>query len=571
VNRRLNMLLQINITNFALIEKLSISFDKGFNVLTGETGAGKSILIDAINYVLGGKFSKDLIRTGEEKTYVEAVFSIQNSKTEEVLKGLDVDYDDLVIISRETFQSGKSIAKVNGKSLLLSNIKALSSTLLDIHGQHENQNLLESANHLLYLDSFGEKKLFNELEGYRIVYKRYMEIENEIAKLQGRDGEKEKLIDFYKYQLEEINKANLRKDEDIELESEYSVLSNAEKINKALGNSYELLNSGSETSMSIYDGLGIAIKELRAVQKHIEKVKTFADSLEEAYYNIEENSEEIRKLKDSIQYDEGKLEYINSRIYQIGLYKKKYGATIDDILKYRDKIEKQYNELINSSEIIEKLKIEKKSKFKELTDRANKLHNMRAEIASGLEKAVKAELSYIGLEKSTFKIDAALTDTFNEHGADKVQFLISTNPGEPLKPLEKVVSGGELSRIMLALKTVFVDKDHIPSVIFDEIDVGISGRVAQSVAEKMYSISNSHQVFCVTHLPQIACISDFHYIISKDVKDNKTFTSVVRMNEEQKQYEIARMVGGAEVTKLTLEHAKELIHLANQKKLDLKK
>jgi DNA repair protein RecN (Recombination protein N) len=284
VNRRLNMLLQINITNFALIERLSISFGKGFNVLTGETGAGKSILIDAINYVLGGKFSKDLIRTGEDKTYVEAVFSVENSKTSEFLKDLDIEFEDIVIISRETFQSGKSIAKVNGKSLLLSNIKALSSTLLDIHGQHENQNLLESANHINYLDAFGDIGLLEQLEDYKVTYKRYMEIENEINKLQGKDGEKDKLIDFYKYQLDEIEKANLKKGEDIELESEYSLLSNAEKINKALGSSYEILNAGSDDSMSIYDGLGIAIKELRGVQKHIEKVKVIADSLEEAYY-----------------------------------------------------------------------------------------------------------------------------------------------------------------------------------------------------------------------------------------------------------------------------------------------
>jgi DNA repair protein RecN (Recombination protein N) len=565
------MLLQINITNFALIEQLSISFDKGFNVLTGETGAGKSILIDAINYVLGGKFSKDLIRTGENKTYVEAVFSIENNKTTEFLKESDIEFEDLVIISRETFQSGKTIAKVNGKSLLLTNIKALSSTLLDIHGQHENQNLLESASHIYYLDSFGDKNLHEDLEDYKSTYRRYMEIENEINKLHGRDGEKEKLIDFYRYQIDEISKANLKKNEDTELESQYSVLANAEKINKSLGNSYELLNSGSDNSMSVYDSLGIAIKELRGIQKHIEKVKVIADSLEEAYYNIEENSEEIRKLKDTIQYDEGKLEFINSRIYQIGVYKKKYGNTIDEILEYKNKIEKQYDELVNSSEIIEKLKLEKKARLNELQTKVNKLHNIRTNIASELEKAVKRELSYIGLEKSSFKIDVLLTDSFNENGGDKIQFLISTNPGEPLKPLERIVSGGELSRIMLALKTVFVDKDHIPSVIFDEIDVGISGRVAQSVAEKMYSISNTHQVFCVTHLPQIACISDVHYLISKEVKANKTYTSVIEMNNEQKQYEVARMVGGAEVTKLTLEHAKELIQLADLKKIELKK
>lgn len=564
------MLLQLNIKNFALIESLSISFDRGFNVLTGETGAGKSILIDAINYVLGSKFSRDLIRTGEEKTYVEAVFTIENDKTIETLKSLDVDFEDLVIISRETFQSGKSIAKVNGKSLILANLKVISSTLLDIHGQHENQNLLDSGSHIAYLDYFGGSKLLKELQIYKDKYKKLLEIERSIYKIQGKEGEKEKLLDFYKYQIEEIGKANLKIDEDIELEKEYSILSNAEKITKALLNSYEILNNDSDNSYSVYDGLKVAIKELRSVEKHIEKVKPIADSLEEAYYNIEENIEEIRKLKDNIQYDEGRLEFINSRIFQIDLYKKKYGKTIKDIIEYKDKIENQYIELANSSEAIEKLKKEKILLLNEIKVQNKKIHDIRCEISSELETAVKNELSYIGLEKSIFKIEILPMDTFNENGNDKVQFLMSTNPGEPLKPLDKIVSGGELSRIMLALKTVFVDKDKIPSVIFDEIDVGISGRIAQSVAEKMYLISKKHQVFCVTHLPQIACMSDVHYLISKEVRLDKTYTSVLKMNKEEKQYEIARMVGGAEVTKLTLEHAKELINMAEEKKLILK-
>ncbi|ERI91341.1 DNA repair protein RecN [Clostridiales bacterium oral taxon 876 str. F0540] len=565
------MLLQINIKNFALIEDLTISFDNGFNVLTGETGAGKSILIDAINYVLGGKFSRDLIRTGEEKTYVEAIFTIENDKTKNILKQMEVDFDDLLIISRETFQSGKSIAKVNGKSLILSNIKAISSTLLDIHGQHENQNLLDSGNHIVYLDLFGEKGLIDELNCYNDMYKEFLKIEHELEKIQGKEGEKEKIIDFYKYQLEEINKAKLKEEEDKELESQYSILANAEKINKILSSSFEMLSSGSDNSLSVIDSLGIVIKELRSIERHIGKAKNLADGLEEAFYNIEENSEDIRKLKESIQYDEEKLEIINSRIYQIGLLKKKYGNSIEDILKYRNKIEKEYNEMVNSSEIIEKLKFEKDKLLSKLKDKVKKIHNIREDISAKLETAVMEELKYVGLEKSTFKIEVSEVESFNEYGSDKVQFLISTNPGEPIKPLEKVVSGGELSRIMLALKSVFVDKDMIPSVIFDEIDVGISGRIAQSVAEKMYTISNRHQVFCVTHLPQIACMSDSHFLISKQVNDGKTFTFVHKMNTEEKQSEIARMIGGSEVTKLTLDHSKELISMAEQKKINLKR
>lgn len=564
------MLLQLNIKNFALIQDLSITFDKGFNVLTGETGAGKSILIDAINYVLGGKFSKDLIRTGEERTYVEAVFTIESDKTSEILSSLDIEFDDIIIISRETFQSGKSIAKVNGKSMLLSNIKSISSTILDIHGQHENQNLLDAGSHILYLDYFGGEQLSKLLEEYKNKYKNLMEIEQKIYAIQGKEGEKDKLIDFYRYQIEEINKANLKEGEDEELENEYSILTNAEKINKSLSTCYEILNNNNDNYISVYDGLGVAVKELRNIEKHTDKAKAIADNLESIYYNLEENIEEIRELKDKIQYDEGKLEFINSRIYQISLCKKKYGKTIREILEYKDKIENSYNDLINSSKIIEDLKKQKEILLKEVEILAYKLHDVRKRVSAELEKSVKRELNYVGLEKSVFKIEVIENNNLNENGKDKIQFLISTNPGEPLKSLEKIVSGGELSRIMLALKTVFVDKDMIPSVIFDEIDVGISGRIAQRVAEKMYTISNKHQVFCVTHLPQIACMSDIHYLISKETKKDKTYTSVVKMNETQKQHEIARMVGGAEVTNLTLEHSKELIEMAARKKLELK-
>lgn len=564
------MLLQLNIKNFALIEDLTISFEKGFNVLSGETGAGKSILIDAINYVLGSKFSKDLIRTGENKTFVEAIFSMENPKTEEILKEQDIECDDLIIISRETFQSGKSIAKVNGKSILLSSLKSISSTLLDIHGQHENQNLLSNENHIHYVDYYGEDNIRRLLENYREKYYKLNEIEDKISQLLGKDGEKEKLIDFFKYQIDEINSANLKEGEEEELEEKYKILSNAEKINNTLNMCYNNLYTNDEGVLSIYDGLSMVIKEISSLEKNLPKVKEIKGSLEEAFYNIEGSIEQIRSIKENIYYDEKELEYINSRIYMINSYKKKYGNTIKDILNYRDKIKLQYEEMINSSEIVEKLKKDKAKIIEELKVQGEKLHKERCRIAESLEKKIKGELNFVGLEKSTFKINVDLEDKFTQNGLDKVQFSISTNPGEPLKPLEKVVSGGELSRIMLALKTVFVDKDKIPSVIFDEIDTGISGRIAQCVAEKMYTISKGHQVFCVTHLPQIACISDMHYWVSKEVKEDKTFTRVRQMSENEKEYEIARMIGGSEVTKLTLEHAKELINMANLKKIELK-
>lgn len=564
------MLLQLNITNFALIENLSISFEQGFNVLSGETGAGKSILIDAINFVLGEKFNKDLIRTGEEKTFVEAIFTIENQKTRDVLNSLDIEYDDLIIISREAFQSGKTVAKVNGKSLVLSNIKLISSTLLDIHGQHENQNLLEISNHINYLDYYGGKAIDNQLLEYRVGYRRYVEIISEIERLSGHSGENEKLVDFYKYQIDEINAAKLKVDEDIELEKRFSILNNAEKISNILESCYVDLFSGDDNVHSVYDRLSYSIRELRSIEKHMDKVVDIANSFEEMFYNLEENAKELRHLKDNISYDEEELNHINSRMYQITNLKKKYGKSIEDILNYKEKIEKQYSELVNKSEIIEKYKTEKEKVLDSLRLKTSKLHKLRNEIALELEAKIKKELDYVGLEKSTFKISITLLDDFNENGSDKVQFLISTNPGEPLKSMEKIVSGGELSRIMLALKTVFVNKDRIPSVIFDEVDTGISGRIAQSVAEKMYLISCSHQVFCVTHLPQIACMSDVHYLIAKSVEQNKTYTSIDKLNLSKKEMEIARMIGGSEVTRLTLEHAKEMIELADIKKNSLK-
>lgn len=564
------MLLQLNIKNFALIENLTISFNDGFNVLSGETGAGKSILIDAINYVLGSKFNKELIRTGENKTFVEAIFTLANSKTLEMLKENDIDIDDLIIISRETFQSGKSITKINGKSILLATLKLISSTLLDIHGQHENQNLLASENQIEYVDSYGKEKSGESLLNYRDKYNKLRKIENKITKLTGKDGDRDKIIDFLKYQIDDVNSSNLKKGEDEQLEKKYKILSNAEKINITLNNSYDCLYTGNEGSVSIYDNLGIVIKELCLLQENLPKIKEINDGLKDAYYSIEGSIEQIRSIKDNITCDEKELEYINSRIYEINGFKKKYGNSIEEILQYRDKIKSQYDEMINSSETIQKLEKEKNDLIKELKIYGERLHKERCEIAEDLQIKIKSELDFVGLEKSIFKIKVDIETKFHLNGMDKVQFYISTNPGEPLKPLEKIVSGGELSRMMLALKTVFVDKDNIPSVIFDEIDTGIGGRIAQCVAEKMYTISKNHQVFCVTHLPQIACISDVHYWVSKEVKNEKTYTKIRKMNDEEKQYEIARMIGGSEVTKLTLEHANELIKMANFRKKQIK-
>lgn len=564
------MLLQLNIKNFALIEELTISFNSGFNVLAGETGAGKSILIDAINYVLGSKFNKELIRTGENKTFVEAVFTVENPKTSDILEKNEIEIEDIIIISRETFQSGKSIAKVNGKSVLLSTLRFISSTLIDIHGQHENQNLLLSENHINYIDDFGNNNLKMYLNKYKEIYHEFIEKQNDIKRLTGNNEERNKIIDFLKYQIDEINSANLKEGEDIKLNEKYKILSNSEKISRTLNDCYVDLYEGRENVESMYDKLRIMIKHLDNLEQDFPKVIDIVKALKDAYYNMEDAIEKMGNIKNDVYYDESELEYINGRMYQINDYKKKYGDTIPKIFEYRDKISKQYYEMVNSNEIIENLKDEMVKIVEGLKNYGKYIHIERCKIADILEKNVKKELNFVGLEKSVFKVDVSISEKFYTNGMDSIRFLISTNPGEPLKPLEKIVSGGELSRIMLALKTVFVDKDKIPSVIFDEIDTGISGRIAQCVAEKMYTISKKHQVLCVTHLPQIACMSDEYYLVSKEVKDNKTFTHVKKLKNNQKEYEIAKMIGGSEVTKLTLEHSKELIRMADIRKINIK-
>lgn len=561
------MLIQLNIKNFALIEEMTINFKDGFNILSGETGAGKSIMIDAIDFVLGGKFSKSLIRTGEDRTYVEALFTLDGCRVHEVLDEFDIEYDDVLIISRESHQSGKNLIKVNGKSLITSQLRRVRAKLLDIHGQHQNQELLSRSSHILYLDGFIDKDIVEPLEKYGGLREKLLEVREDLNRITGNQ-DREKLIDYLKFQIDDIEKAKLKENEEETLREEYNILANAEKINNALVNSYKLLNGQEEPG--VIDSLSKVISELSSVEKHFEKIKKNKNSIEEAFYTIEEASREIRDMAEEIVFDNNALESINSRIYEINQYKKKYGPTVKDILEYLEKIKKEYDEIVNSEKIIEELKEKEGKILKEMEEAASVLHEMRIEKSSALEEKILKELAFVGLEKSRMKISVEKDKNFNERGFDDVCFLISTNPGEPLMPLEKVLSGGELSRIMLALKCVFAEKDEIPTLIFDEIDTGISGAVAQRVGEKMYQLSVTHQVLCITHLPQIAVLSDHHYFVTKNVVDNKTFTSIRVLTIEEKELEISKMLSGNDVTEATLNNVKEMIRLSEEKKKEIK-
>lgn len=561
------MLIQLNIKNFALIEEMTINFKEGFNILSGETGAGKSIMIDAIDFVLGGKFSKSLIRTGEDRTYVEALFTLDGSKVCEVLDELDIEYDDVLIISRESHQSGKNLIKINGKSLITSQLKRVRAKLLDIHGQHQNQELLLRSSHILYLDGFIDKSIEEPLNKYTVLRESLLQVREDLKRITGNQ-DREKLLDYLKFQIEDIEKAKLKENEEDTLREEYNILANAEKINHALVDSYKLLSGQEE--FSVMDSLSKVISELSGVEKHFEKIKKNKDVIEEAFYTIEEATHEIRDMAEEIVFDNDALESINSRIYEINQYKKKYGPTVKDILDYLEKIKKEYDEIINSEKIINELREKENNILKSMEEAAIILHELRVEKSGALEEKILKELAFVGLEKSRMQIRVEREETFNERGFDDVCFLISTNPGEPLMPLEKVLSGGELSRIMLALKCVFAEKDEIPTLIFDEIDTGISGAVAQRVGEKMYQLSCTHQVLCITHLPQIAILSDYHYFVTKNVVDNKTFTSIKVLKIEEKELEISKMLSGNDVTEATLNNVKEMIRISEEKKKEIK-
>lgn len=562
------MLVVLNIKNFALIQELSVEFGAGFNILSGETGAGKSILIDTIDYVLGGKFSKDLIRYGEDKTYVEAIFDIENDEIYTLLNDLNIEADELLVVSRETTISGKSIIKVNGKTIVLSQLKKIREKLLDIHGQHQNQSLLSKGTHILYLDEYNSENISPLLEQFEIFKNRYSEIEDKINELKGNE-DREKLLDYIKFQIEDIEKAKLKPGEEEDLREQYNILANAEKISSSLINSYNYLNNNPQGN-SVLELLSKVISELSHSEMHLEKIKDKRVQVEEAYYLLEESTRDIRDIANEIYYDENELAAINERIYEISLYKKKYGNSIDEILQFLEKLKNQYDEFINSEEIILKLKKELSVIEKEMKDIGLKLHEFRCMSAKDLEVRIKEELSYVGLEKAIINIDVNLSEEANSRGYDDVQFLISANPGEPLKPLEKVLSGGELSRIMLALKCVFVDKDKIPTLIFDEIDTGISGAIGKRVGEKMYQVSVKHQVLCITHLPQIAALSDNHYFVSKKVENGKTFTQIRMLNEEDKVCEIAKMIGGDNLSDVAIDNSREMVKLADIKKKEIK-
>ncbi|MFD2214088.1 DNA repair protein RecN [Metabacillus endolithicus] len=565
------MLAELSIKNFAIIESLTVSFERGLTVLTGETGAGKSIIIDAIHLLAGARGSSEFVRYGEKRAELEALFLLDDNnhpvyqKCEEF--GIDVS-DGMIILRRDMSSTGKSICRINGKLVTIAVLREVGQLLVDIHGQHDNQELMNEENHLSLLDQYGGQEVKDALEAYLDVYRHYDSLKKKITQLSENEQEMAHRLDLLQFQLDEIEKAELQPKEDELLQEEKNQISNYEKIYDALQNGYNSLH-GEQKGL---DWIGLAMSQLENVGQINSTLKDLSETVSNAFYMLEDISYQLRNELESLEFDPGRLNYVEGRLNEINTLKRKYGQSVEEILTYSAKIEEEIDTIQNKDSHLTKLQKELHSITEDLSIEAKNLSMIRQKHAKLLVNEIHQELKELYMEKTSFDVNTKeKRNNVNEikytsTGAEEIEFYISTNPGEPLKPLNKTASGGELSRIMLAMKSIFSQHQGITSIIFDEVDTGVSGRVAQAIAEKIYRVSNGSQVLCITHLPQVAAMADTHLYIAKETKSGRTKTSVKPLVEDEKVKEIGRMIAGVEVTELSKEHAKELLLLASSSK-----
>ncbi|MFV2047284.1 DNA repair protein RecN [Metabacillus sp. YM-086] len=565
------MLAELSIKNFAIIESLTVSFERGLTVLTGETGAGKSIIIDAIHLLAGARGSSEFVRYGEKRAELEALFLLDDTNHPVYLKceefGIDVS-DGMIILRRDMSSTGKSICRINGKLVTIAVLREVGQLLVDIHGQHDNQELMNEENHLSLLDQYGGQEVKDALEAYLDVYRHYDGLKKKITQLSENEQEMAHRLDLLQFQLDEIEKAELQPKEDELLQEEKNQISNYEKIYDALQNGYNSLH-GEQKGL---DWIGLAMSQLENVGQINTTLKELSETVSNAFYMLEDISYQLRNELESLEFDPGRLNYVEGRLNEINTLKRKYGQSVEEILTYSAKIEEEIDTIQNKDSHITKLQKELQSITEDLSIEAKNLSMIRQKHAKMLIEEIHQELKELYMEKTSFDVNMKeKRNNVNEikytsTGAEEIEFYISTNPGEPLKPLNKTASGGELSRIMLAMKSIFSQHQGITSIIFDEVDTGVSGRVAQAIAEKIYRVSNGSQVLCITHLPQVAAMADTHLYIAKETKSGRTKTSVKPLVEDEKVKEIGRMIAGVEVTELSKEHAKELLLLASSSK-----
>lgn len=556
------MLVHLHVKNLALIQEAQADFGPGLNILTGETGAGKSILMGSVNLALGQKMSRGMIREGAPYALVELVFQV-DACTEEKLRELDVFPEDGQVIITRRLMENRSISKVNGETSTAGNIKKIAALLLDIHGQHEHQSLLYPEKQMEILDEFGGREILEKKEAVKVLYRDYSRLKKELESYEIDEEQRRREIGFLEYEIQEISQAQLKPGEDQELETAYKKLVNGKKITEGLGYVYQLTG---------YEGEGMGAQIGRAMQK-LSQVREYDDELENIYSSMEDLDSLLNDLNRELSsylsefvFSEKEFQEIENRLDLINHLKSKYGHTIEEILSYEKEKEKELERLENFQERKTELEKNLEEQEKLLADASQELTRVRKDWAFKLEKKIIQSLQDLNFLNVEFHISFREKEGYTAQGKDSAAFMISTNPGEPVLPLQQVVSGGELSRIMLAIKTLLADKDQTETLIFDEIDTGISGRTAQKVAEKMKVIGESHQVLCITHLPQIASQADYHYLIEKNVENMETTTRIRRLSYEDSVEELARMLGGVKITEAVLKNAAEMKDLAQQQK-----
>lgn len=560
------MLQSLYLENIALIEKLGIELFPGFNVLTGETGAGKSIIIDAVNFVLGERTSRDLIRNGAARAKVEAVFNLNEGDAAfAALDALGIEYDgNELILSRELSAAGRNACRVNGTLVPVASLKSVSDTLVDIHGQHEHQALLDAENHISYLDAYCHAESLPIIEKIDAIVSRRNELMLKRNSGFSSEREREREMDMLRYQIEEIASANLEAGEEERLNAEKTVLLNAERIRTALETAHMALSGAEEGSaLSAIDTARRSMRDIAALNKDYEAL---GDKIEELYYAAEDISFVLRDTSENVESDMQRLEEIEQRLKLISDLKRKYGRTVEDVIDFGKDAGTKLNELENAEALAAELDAKLDRLKAEYNVAADELSKVRRAAGDRLKRDVLNELKDLGMAKAMF--DVALSDASGgeprKGGRETAEFMLSANPGEPLKPLEKVASGGELSRIMLCFKSIFADNDRVPTLIFDEIDTGISGRTAAVVGEKMLGIAKKHQVICVTHLAQIAALAEAHLMVRKYDDGKNTFVETRQLNEEEKVQRIAQMMDGESDSPSALTHARELIARADK-------
>lgn len=558
------MLQELSIKNFAIIDEISISFEKGLTVLTGETGAGKSIIIDAVHLLVGGRGSAEFVRHGEKKAEIEGLFYLNDDhpcfhRLEEF--GIDSE-EGMVVLRRDIASNGKSICRVNGKLVTISILREIGSALLDIHGQHEHQELMDESLHLSLLDQYGKSEINKALHSYQEIFNEYDEVVKKIKQLSENEQQMAHRLDLLQFQLQEIQTANLKLNEDEELAEEKRRLVNFEKIFAAIKSGYE----GLQGEQSGLDYIGHTMGHLETAAELDDKYSKVQEAVANSFYMLEDAAAVLRNELEMLEFDPGRLNEIETRLNEINQLKRKYGASVEDILEYSSEIEEEIEMILNRDTRIDQLQTRLSSLHEDLLLEGKQLSDLRKKWAVKLAKAIHRELRQLYMDKTIFEVkflsSADENGKIKKDGMDEIEFFISTNPGEPLKPLSKVASGGELSRMMLALKTIFSKHQGVTSIIFDEVDTGVSGRVAQAIAEKIHKVAVHSQVLCISHLPQVAAMADTHLFISKEVSEGRTRTKLTVLDEDEKIKEIGRMISGVEITDLTKEHAKELLELA---------